>query len=731
MLLNGKLPGTLQLAWRRAARRCVELALVLGTVFPAQAQEATVEDEELRRLDAMSLEDLLKEPVVTAAGGEGEERAMTPANVVSISSATIARQGWRSLAEILAHVPGLYVVDDHVLPSLGVRGVTGGPRAGTRIVKIMINGYPISFRPDLTAFLGPEFIPIEAVEHVEIVKGPLSALYGANAFIATVNVITRTPQNAFSASAAGRVTLIQSRPGYGASFLAAQKSSSVDLLVSMTLDELDRSGLSVRNTFPLELLANDSVVSQDDRSRPMSLYAQVGLTTERFGRWTLAGGLQKSDSSAEFQINSLLTHLSRQSLVNGWAHLKYEQSSGRLSWGGQLGFSQGGPTSDNRAFLTGNYVDVYTQHLDYRAGSGTVFVAWRPLEERLSLKVGVDVEYSHEDVLYYTQTYGADKGEHKAGDRVDLVQEGATKRIGVSGLGAYLQATSSPFLQLPNLRLSGNIRVDRIAFGEVLFPLQLSWRGALAYRWSDSVVTKIIAGSSFQTPSGVLLYGISGFGASNNVVGALNVPVQTSLRPQIVTNVEAIGVLQPAEWISLEIGVYYQILHNKIEFARVPISGHYFARNGGERRSVGVEPVIRLSFGWLKPYLSGGAELLLTPAAVPELAPAQYPTLMGVAGVDLELPYVNVAASVRVVGPRGATQANILINGSVPYALPGYQSLDVAVSTRGIRFFEAGETVARIRGTNLLNTRYDEPGFSGFDVPALGRTVQVEINQTF
>src|SRR6185312_10744457 len=71
------------------------------------------------------------------------------------------------------------------------RGVSGGLRAGTRLVKIMINGTPVNFRPDLRAFIGPEYIPILAVERIEVVKGPLSALYGANAFLATVNVITR------------------------------------------------------------------------------------------------------------------------------------------------------------------------------------------------------------------------------------------------------------------------------------------------------------------------------------------------------------------------------------------------------------------------------------------------------------------------------------------------------------------------------------------------------------
>ena len=59
----------------------------------------------------------------------------------------------------------------------------------------MINGTDVSFRPDLNALIGPEFIPIEVVERIEIARGPLSALYGANAFLATVNVVTIDPDH--------------------------------------------------------------------------------------------------------------------------------------------------------------------------------------------------------------------------------------------------------------------------------------------------------------------------------------------------------------------------------------------------------------------------------------------------------------------------------------------------------------------------------------------------------
>ena len=105
-------------------------------------------------LDLFKLESLLNAIVVTAGGGEEEERAVAPASVYTISREEIQLHGWRSLTEALANVPGLYLIDDLVTPAVGVRGVTGGLQSGSRLVKVMIDGTAISYRPDLSAFLG-------------------------------------------------------------------------------------------------------------------------------------------------------------------------------------------------------------------------------------------------------------------------------------------------------------------------------------------------------------------------------------------------------------------------------------------------------------------------------------------------------------------------------------------------------------------------------------------------
>ena len=65
-------------------------------------------------LDLFKLEAELNETVVTASGGRSEEKSLAAAEVETVTRDEIRIHGWRSLAEVLANVPGLYVIDDLV-----------------------------------------------------------------------------------------------------------------------------------------------------------------------------------------------------------------------------------------------------------------------------------------------------------------------------------------------------------------------------------------------------------------------------------------------------------------------------------------------------------------------------------------------------------------------------------------------------------------------------------------
>jgi outer membrane receptor protein involved in Fe transport len=699
----------------------------------APAAGPTKDSVPIQNIESLDLKDLLNEPVVTAGGGVEEERSLASANVYTISREEIAAHGWRSLGELLAVVPSLYVIDDLVLPSIGVRGVTGGVKAGTRLVKVMINGQSVNFRPELTSFLGPEFIPIEAVERVEIAKGPLSALYGANAFIATVNVITRDPNPALHTEVAARST-IYGKAGFGGSGVVSYGDANRGFLLALTVDQIARSGLTLERTFPGQPTNPDlfSRESANDYANPFSAFGRFYIGTNAIGRFSLSVGYQRLDSGGEFQLNSILTHQTRISLENTWLQLRYDKSWSKVALAVTSGYSQGAPTRDYRLDLTGNNISFFRPNYGYQSGDGKVEVTYTPFSERLSLRGGLDFEYTREQVLYYTQTLEQAQGPRQPGDTLALIAPMDAREVGYYDIGAFLQATSTPIARLSGLRLTGNLRLDKIAFGPVDFPLQFSWRIAAAYRINTNWTARFFGGQAFQTPSGVMLFAHPGFGSANNVIGNLTVDGLPPLSPQNVTSAEGLISGRIFNYLTLELAFYYRVLQNKIEFTRQGLD--FVATNAGIQHSIGFESVLRFSYRWFSAYGNASVDGPFKDDKFDPQAGPLYPRGIGTLGIDAHLAkiYLHANTQVRIVGPRGASQSNIYLNNDKYYELPTYAVWDLTLSSTGLRLFgNESETRILLSARNLLGQTSADPGVGGIDLPRLGRSFLIELRQIF
>lgn len=696
-----------------------------GSATPAASETVTVED-------LLNMEDLLNTMVVTASGEE-EERALASANVVSMSRDEIARRGHRSLGEVLADVAGLYVVEDLVQPSVGVRGVTPGFGGGTRIVRVMINGVPVNFQPTLSAFLGPEYIPLEAVERVEVAKGPLSALHGANAFLATVNVITRTPPEGSHGEVAGRLVSPRFNEGYGGSALVTARYGPLELLAAFTAESVDRSGLQAQSTFPAQdaepvryaFLADRSA---RDRSSPLGLYVNLKGESETFGTLTVEGGFQRLDAAGEFQLNSVLTHASRVVLQNAWSNVRYARDFGpHFKLSASFGYARGTPTGEYKLELTGARALAFQPRFDYSAVSGTVEGAWTPTSW-FRAKLGVDGVTSQQTVLYYRVTFQAGTGMRSIGETLDLIDPAAPRHRTVNDLGVYLQVSTEPLRALPDLHFTANVRLDSIAYGDLTFPLQLSLRGAAAYRWNKAVVSKVVFGRAFQTPSAVLMFANPGFGNSNNVIGNLERVGAAPLRPQTADSVEAMLSANLFDTLALEGSVFFQSIGSPISFVRSGLD--FFAVNGNPLQVVGAELSARARLGHFEPFADASLAQHLT--LQPGVAAPSYPFLWGLIGLhaDWQKAHLRGTATLRYVGARGATQGNQLLNNDRAYSLPAYPRLDLSVSTLGWDFFGPGtDTRLSLAVRNVLGQVYAEPGFGGFDPPTVGRTFFLELRQ--
>lgn len=695
--------------------------------------------EDPRDLAKLSLEDLLSIPVVTASGGASEQRSRAAANVIVISRKEIRQNGFRSVADALENVPGLYLTDDGSVKSVAVRGVTPGLRGGTRLVKIMINGTPVNFRPDLRSFIGPEYIPIEAVEQIEIVKGPLSALYGANAFIATINVITRKPEEGTSVDAGGGIAVGRGDPGYGGSAVAMYASKRARLLLSAAAGRVDRSGLRIQRTFDAQSSTSPRYApffadkSRDDTSFPVTAFAQLAIPTEKWGEITVDAGLQELDSAAEFQLNSVLTHRSREALRNYYATIRHEANwTERWSTRLTLGASAGDTGPKDRFYLTRNLARTFMRNFGYRAFDAGLSAAYA-VGTRFNARVGVDFEADREDILFYSAILNMDEGMRPAGASIDFVSSDTPRRRTLTDVGAYLQVAGAPVEKLPGLTLLANGRVDKASYDAFSPPPQISARAGIIYEWGPALTTKAIVGRAFQSPTGVLMFAEPGFGVEHNVIGNLtsgsSVP---QLTPQTLTSGEVTAYAVLWDYAVLEVSGYVQRINDKIEF--VSAGTDYVARNLGQETFVGVEGTLRGSFGPLRPFV-GASYIKATEGPQKDAeALAGFPSYNGVVGADLEVPKIPVFlnARLRFVGARGASQFNIIYNGRESYTLPAYQALDATITTAGLPLLgENALTYFSASARNLLDKRWSEPGFGGFDIPAQRASAFFEARQTF
>ena len=141
-------------------------------------------------------------PSVYSASKYEQRISQAPSSVSVITSDEVRQYGWRDLSEILRSVRGLYTTYDRNYAYLGMRGFSRPGDYNDRFL-LLVDGVRVNDSVYGQAFIGTEFIlDVDLIDRIEVIRGPSSSLYGANAFFGVINVLTRRGRDLAAAEAA-------------------------------------------------------------------------------------------------------------------------------------------------------------------------------------------------------------------------------------------------------------------------------------------------------------------------------------------------------------------------------------------------------------------------------------------------------------------------------------------------------------------------------------------------
>jgi len=529
--------------WRTRSRTAFRLLTLLALTATAIAQQGA------KDLSEASLEELTNIQVYSASK-HMQSTSEAPASVTVVTADEIQKYGYRNLADILRSVPGFYVTYDRDYTFVGVRGFGRLGDWNSRIL-VLVDGHRINNNVLGQAMLGNEFlVDVDMIERVEIVRGPSSSLYGANAFFAVINVITRTVKDVKDwelSFQTGSFGTNEGRAAYGHQF------HSLGVLLSGTFYNSQGQTLF----FPqFNTPANNNGITSDT---DYESYKHI-LATLTFHGFTLQGLFATRDKGVptayfggvfndpgDFNIDS-----------HQYVSLEYQHPVGKWQFDAETSYDQArlqGPVPEAPT-VAGEPVVLNTFSFRGNWWTGEAKVS-RDLFERNHLTLGTEIR----DNLRQDQ-----------GDLVNPPNVFSPEPNSSLITAVYAQ---DEFGITSRITLNAGVRYDHYStFGGTLNP-----RAAVIYRPAEKTALKLLYGNAFSAPD---VYETSpNFGVfyDDNL----------KLRPEHIQSLEARVEQGLGQYFQLSSGVYRNRISDLISLVEVPADQDFQYQNSGSAQALGMD----------------------------------------------------------------------------------------------------------------------------------------------
>ena len=551
---------------KRISEGLLVTLLTMAWATGAYAQQS--EEEEL----ALAYGD---KSFVTIASGVRQPIARAPSVATVVTAEDIAAIGAADLDEVLETVPGLHVSRSPLgyNPIYTIRGIHTqyNPQ-----VLMLVNGIPITgvFVGDRSFVWGG--MPVDNIARIEVIRGPGSALYGADAFSGVINIITRTAADIDGAQLGLRAGSFNSRDGWvqhggtwgafdAAAYLRVGRTDGQRRIIAA--DALSPTPFPSLAPGPVNL-GRDAIDGRIDLARD-KWRLRAGYQ-QRSNGGTGAGVASALDPQGNNFGERISTDLTYQDAnfapdLDVTAQASYlhitEQSDLTLYPPGFPGFPDG---------VIGN-PDKWERHLRFNLAA-----AYTGLQSH-KLRFGAGTQ---DDDLYRTR------------ETKNFILVPIPGGFFPAPLGAVVDVTeTAPFLRPHRRRvnhvyvqdewsftkdwyLTAGVRHDQYSdFGGTTNP-----RLALVWETAYNLTSKLLYGRAFRPPSFSELYII------NNPVGLGN----PNLKPEEIESVELAFAWQPVSTVQTNLNLFRYRMKDILRFVQNP-DNSFTAQNAGRQNGQGME----------------------------------------------------------------------------------------------------------------------------------------------
>lgn len=665
---------------------------------------ASTDEEELARVYG-------GEEMISLATGGRQALSRAPSIATVITADDIRSMGAVDLDQALAAVPGLHVSYSPIgyNPVYVMRGIVSdfNPQ-----MLVLVNGIPAT-----NLYLGNRGqgwggMAVNNIARIEVIRGPGSALYGADAFAGTINIVTKTAGDIGGTQIGARAGSFNTREAW---LLHGGRWGGFDAALSLEWRATDGQRRTIdadaQSFYDTWFGTRASFAPGPVNARRDAVEARLDLARNDWrlrlgyqGRrdiGTGAGVAQALDPQGRIdsdRINADLTY-DKQGFSDNWdvtAQLSYFDVNVKTD---ATLFPPGAFNNLYPAGMIGN-PDVYERHARLSATGVYTGIA----RHRIRLGAG----FNDGDLYKVSESKNFDAHFAPIGPVIDVSNDPSQIFIRPHNRQVVYALAQDEWSFAPDWSFTGGVRHDQYSdFGGTTNP-----RLALVWQTRYNLTTKLLYGRAFRAPAFAELYNI------NNPVALGN----SGLKPETIDTVEMAFDYQPTGNITTRFNAFLYKMKDIIRFVgNPPPSGSMTAQNNGTQDGHGLEWELRWAAGRSVDVKANYAWQRSTDNLTDRIVPGA-PGQQIYAQADWRfLPDWQWNTQVKRIMDR------VRAAGDSRASVPDYTLVNMTLRRKQvIRNWDVA-----LLAHNLLNADAREPshapGFIRYDLPLPGRTVYLEV----